>query len=150
MQAIRAQGIRFFKSHGFLDETAQVYIMILKELIKTGQRYGGLTPSDSEMTAQLHIGKKNITVEVMNPVDPSCIDRLKDLDKTIQYIRGYQDPFVPYSKMSRQVLNKSFPSGSDNLGLARIAYESKAILDFFISEDNVLNLSAVKNLDTNL
>jgi hypothetical protein len=150
MAAIRAEGIRFFKSHGLSDDTARVPIMILKELVKSGKKYGGLTPAGSDMTIQLHIGKKTITVEVMNPVDPNCIDRLKELDKNIQFIRGYQDPFEPYSKMRNQASNNSINSESADLGLAKIVYEGGAILDFFISEDNVLNLSAVKNLDKKL
>ena len=33
------------------------------------------------------------------------------------------------------------------IGLARIAYEAGAVLDFFVDEDNILNLSAVRSLN---
>ena len=37
-------------------------------------------------------------------------------------------------------------AGTNGLGLAIIAHEADAMIDFYVSEDNVLNLSAVSNL----
>ena len=88
-----------------------------------------------------------INVEVKNPVDETAYSHLKKLDKTIQWIRGYQDPFEPYMKKAREVSEKPLGDEVSGLGLAEIAYKGKAILDFFVSEDNILNVSAVTSID---
>ena len=33
------------------------------------------------------------------------------------------------------------------IGLVRIAYEGKALLDFFVGDNNMLNVSVISNLD---
>jgi hypothetical protein len=82
----------------------------------------------------------------MNPVDESCRTRLEELDRAIQFIRGYQDPFEAYMVMKKMSPKQKRHGEAEGLGLAEIAYEGNATLDFFISEDNILNLSAVKRL----
>jgi hypothetical protein len=72
---------------------------------------------------------------------------LADLDKTIQWIRGYQDPLEQYMINLSESSGASHLAGTNGLGLARIAYEADAIIDFYVSEDNILNLSAVSNLN---
>jgi hypothetical protein len=39
---------------------------------------------------------------------------------------------------------------TNGLRLAKIAYERNAILDFFVSEDYMLNLLAIKNIEGNI
>ena len=70
---------------------------------------------------------------------------LRKLDKTLQWIRGFQDPFQAYVERIKQISRKPFDDEISGLGLVRIAYEGNAILDFFLSEDNQLNVSAVSN-----
>jgi hypothetical protein len=134
----------FLKSHGFSDDAIHAQIMILTGLIHNGIRYGKFTPSKNKITAHIHIAENTITFEVKNPVDKTCFERLKELDKTIQLIRGYQDPFEAYLLKQKEVSQNSTGSEANGLGLARIACEGKAIVDFFVSEDNILNLYAVK------
>ena len=102
---------------------------------------------DRHGLARLLVEEKTITVEVRQAVEESYQRQLNELDKTIQWIRGYQDPFEPYMKGLRANSKFSCNSEIDAMGLARIAYEAGAILDFFVSEDNILNLSAVRNLN---
>ena len=143
------KSINFLKSHGCSDETVNAQVMILKELIKNGIKNGKFTPSKNDITVQLNIAKDSITVEVKNPVDETCLDRLKKLDKTIQFIRGYQDPFEAYMLMRKQTSLMTSCSEANGLGLARIAYERKAMVDFFVSEDKFLILSAIRRLEAN-
>jgi hypothetical protein len=137
----------FLKSHGFSEKAVDVQIMILRELINSGIKYGKFTPSESEITIHIFISGKTVTFEVKNPVDETCFDRLKELDKTIQFIRGYQDPFEPYLIKQREAAQNPSPNDTNGLGLARVAYEGGAMLDFFVGEDNFMNLLAVRNLD---
>jgi len=139
----------FLKSHGFSDEAIHVQIMILRELIHNGIRYGKFTPSENTISAHIHISKKTIVFKVKNPIDETCFERLEELDKTIQFIRGYQNPFKAYLLKKKEASQNSTCSEVNGLGLARIACEGRTILDFFVSEDNILNLYAVKNLDDN-
>jgi hypothetical protein len=141
------KGSQFLESHGFSNETVQAQIMILKELIINGKKFENPNSFESEITVFLLVEEKSITVEVRKAVEESYQGQLNELDKTIQWIRGYQDPFEPYMKKLRAKSEFSTNSEVNGMGLARIAYEAGAILDFFVSEDNILNLSAVRNLN---
>ena len=137
----------FLKSHGFSDEAVNTQNMIIRELINSGIKYGRLTSSDNEIIVNIFIAENTITFEVKNLVDDTCFDRIKELDKTIQFIRGYQDPFEPYLIKQREAAENPSTANRNGLGLARVAYEGGAILDFFVGEDNYMNLFAVRNLD---
>ena len=139
----------FLISNGFSDAAVQIQIMIIKELITNGLKYGKAASSENRISVGIHLDERTITFEVQNPVDATCFDRLKELDTTIQFIRGYQDPFEAYLIKQQEVSRNPHGDKRNGLGLARIAYEGDAMLDFFISEDSTLNLYAVKNLDDN-
>jgi hypothetical protein len=121
--------------------------MILRELIISGKKFDNLRPSEFEMSVQLHIENNTITVEVKKSVCESAFGKLEALDKTIQWIRGYQDPLEDYMINFAEGPGASPLAGTNGLGLARIAHQANAIIDFYVSEDNVLNLSAVCNLN---
>jgi hypothetical protein len=96
----------------------------------------------------IHQNENIITVEVINPIDPTdtgAHNHLKRMDKTVQWIRGYQDPFEAYVEKLKEVSRRPLNDEESGLGLVRIAYEGKAILDFFVSEEGSLNVSAVSN-----
>ena len=136
----------FLKSRGLSDDAVQIQIRILKELIKNGIKYGKFTPSEKELSISIQVADNSIIIEVMNPVDITCCDRLKELDKTIQFIRGYQDPYEAYMLMKKKAPNHLSRSDANGLDLIKIAYEGKAIIDFCINENNILNQSAVRIL----
>ena len=146
IEKIRGKSCNFLKSHGLPDSTVQEHTMILNELVKICMKYTNSKPSEIMMTVQIHISENKITVEVSNPIDQIDNNLLDELDKTIQFIRGYQDPFEALIKM-KEVSKNSHLNGSSGIGLARLAYEGKTMLDFFVSEDNMMNMSAVKNID---
>jgi len=139
---------RFLQSQGFSEETVGIQKMILKELINSGLKYGKCKSNDDDMSVNISIEENTITIEVKNSVDETCCERLKELDKTIQFIRGYQDPFEAYTLKQKEAFQNTPSSEPNGLGLARIAYKGNAILDFFVSEDNILNLYAVRSLDS--
>jgi len=141
------RGSSFFKSHGFSDEAIHVPVMVLRELIKNSIKYGKFAPAANEIVVRLQIDKNTYTIEVLISVDKTCSDRLKELDKTIQFVRGYQDPCEAYQIRLTEAAAPSFNTEANDLGLVKIAYEGGAILDFFVNEDDFLNLSAVGSLD---
>ena len=147
IQKLEQKSSNFLKYHGYSDDTIQDQIMILRELIISGKKFDDLGPSGFETSVQLHIEDNTITVEVKKLVCESTYGMLADLDKTIQWIRGYQDPLEQYMINLSESSGASHLAGTNGLGLARIAYEADAIIDFYVSEDNILNLSAVSNLN---
>jgi hypothetical protein len=76
-------------------------------------------------------------------VDEQVRSHLKKLDQTIQWIRGYQNPFQAYVERMKEVSVKALDDLESGLGLVRIAYEGKCILDFFVNEENMLAVSAL-------
>lgn len=137
----------FLKYQGYSDDTIQTQILILRELIKSSRQFKDLRPSEFEMSVQLHIEKNAITLEVKKSVCESNCGKLEEFDKTIQWIRSYQDPLERHIINLAKASDVSHISGTNGLGLARIAHQSDAIIDFYVSEDNILNLSAECNLN---
>ena len=132
----------FLKSHGLSDDSVQAQINILTGLIRNGIKYARFRPSADEIIVRIEIDEQQCTIEVLNPVDQTCSDQLKMLDKTIQFIRGYQDPKEAYSIRMAEAARQPDAEANDP-DLVKIACEGGAILDFFVGEDNFLNLSAV-------
>jgi hypothetical protein len=137
----------FLKYQGYSDDTIQTQIMILRELITSSKKFIDLRASEFQMSVQLHIEKNTIALEVKKSVCESNCGQLDELDKTIQWIRGYQDPLGQHMINIAEASDVSHIAGTNGLGLARIAHQANAIIDFYVSEDNVLNLSAVCNLN---
>ena len=152
VETVREKSSAFLKSNGFSDDTVQTQMTILHQLISSGRKFGNLMASENEMTVLLLIEKNAIIVEVSKPVHESSHSQLDKLDKTIQSIRGwgYQDFFESYAVKYREVCENSLNFEAEGFELARVANEEGAVLDFYVSEDSILNLSAVKNIDGDL
>ncbi len=138
----------FMKYQGYSDETIQTQILILRELINSCKQFNDLRPSEFEISVQLHIEGNTITLEVKKSICESAYGKLEELDKTIQWIRGSQDPLERYMTNLAEASDVSHIAGTNGLGLARITQEADAIIDFYVSEDSILNLSAVSDLNS--
>jgi len=139
---LRDSCIPFLETHGLSTDLIHSLTMILSELVENSIKYGDFKGPKSKIFILMDIGKDFITIEVNNPVDPKRANHLQRLDKTIQWIRGYQDSFQAYIEKLKEISRKPLEDEESGLGLTRIAYEGKAILDFFVM-DNVLNVSAI-------
>lgn len=132
----------FLKSHGFPDKAIHEQIMIVEGLLKICMQYSGFKSSQEKMRVQIHISRDKITFEVSSPINGIQKKQLEELDKTIQFIHGYQDPLEAVLKFKEASGN-----GSNGLALAKLAYEGKATLDFFVSEENIINMSAIRTIN---
>ncbi|MBW2408923.1 MAG: hypothetical protein JRF72_03930 [Deltaproteobacteria bacterium] len=142
------KGKRFLKSHGLSDDSVQKQIMVVRELIKSGITFENQKHAVNEMSVHIYIEENTVTTEIRKPVNESTHNhQLEALDKTIQWIRGHQDPFTPFMIEAWQTSESSGNNGFNSFGLAKIAYKTGAILDFYVSEDNILNLSAVSHVN---
>ena len=138
----------FLASLGLSIDSVLALTMVISELIENGIKYGNFKLSKDKVEVDIHQTENIITVEVINPVDridETTHHHLMKLDKTIQWIRGYQDPFEAYVEKLKEVSRRPLDDEESGLGLVRIAYEGQAILDFFVDEGGSLNVSAVSN-----
>jgi hypothetical protein len=124
-------------------EARDATVMIVSELSENAIKYGNFSSGESAIKAIVSVEEDSVTVEVINPVGPESREYLSELDKTIQWIRGFQDPFEAYGEKLRELSKRMLSDHSSSLGLARIAYEAQAILDFFVDEEDLLNVSAI-------
>lgn len=133
----------FLNENKFNLDIIDAVSMITSELIENAVKYGAFDSGEGVIDYTLRINKKDIIVEVKNPVDDTVGRHLKRLDEIVQWIRGYQNPFEVYVKKLKEVSTKSFSDDESCLGLVRIAYEGQSILDFYLDHDNTLSVSAI-------
>jgi len=139
--------VTLLRSLNFTDHNVQTQTTLIRQLLNNGIKFGNFTLPENEITINIQITDKTISVEVMNPVNPECSKGLLELDKTIQFIKGYQDPFEAFMIKHKDSVNGSNSNGSNGLDLAKIAYKGNVALDFIIGENNTLIQSAVKKLE---
>jgi len=130
---------------GLTTQHIEATVMVASELSENAIKYGVFRPDVSEVKVIVTMGSGNITIEVINPVGPESFDHLEELDRTIQWIRSFQDPFEAYTQRLIRISQETPSNRTNGLGLARIAYEAQAVLDFFVDESDMLNVSAICN-----
>jgi hypothetical protein len=118
--------------------------MAAQELLENAVKYGpaAVPGQKTAVVLVVEVAKSSVTVEVRSPADADPA-KLKALDDTIQWIRGFQNPFEAYVERLKRVSAQPFAAGESGLGLARVAYEAQCILDFYVNDSNILALSAV-------
>ncbi|MFL5270444.1 MAG: hypothetical protein ACJ79E_00015, partial [Anaeromyxobacteraceae bacterium] len=82
-----------------------------------------------------------VTIEVRHPVGVEA--ELRKFDQAVQWIRGFQNPFEAYVERLKLVSRHRYSDGESGLGLTRIAYEGRCLLDFFVDATNTLAVSAI-------
>lgn len=147
IETVRNESAEFLQSHELSDDTIHSLSMIISELIENGIKYGNFEMVADKVVVAIAINQNTVTIEVINPVDEGAIKHLSRLDRTIQWIRGYQDPFEAYVERIKEVAKKPLQDAESGIGLVRIAYEGNALLDFFVGDNNMLNVSVVSNIE---
>lgn len=122
------------------DEAYQI-AMVAQELLENAVKYGAFG-RDERITLDIRVTAEDVTVEVRSKVGVDDAN-LRRFDQMIQWIRGYQDPFEAYVERMKEVSTRPYSDGESGLGLTRIAYEGRSVLDFYVNEENVLAVSAV-------
>lgn len=133
---------RLFTEAGLDSDTAYALCMAAQELLENAVKYGAYDAEHPELVLRVEVKRHHVTIEVKHPVVPDDA-RLRRLDDTIQWIRGFQNPFEAYVEKLKQVSAQPYTAGESGLGLARVAYEGQCLLDFYVDDANVLALSAV-------
>jgi hypothetical protein len=126
---------------GLGDDEAYALSMVAQELLENAVKYGAFWASD-QILLELRVGAEEVTVEVTNRVGMDEA-HLRRFDQTVQWIRGFQDPFEAYVERMKVVSAQPYAHGQSGLGLTRIAYEGRCVLDFYLSDENMLAVAAV-------
>ena len=143
LEAVRQGAYDFLQDHDLHDDIVYSTVMVLSELLENSIKYGIFDP-DSKVQVSLDIDDRCIIIEVTNPVSEACYEDLEKLDRMVQWVRGYQDPFEAYVERMKEVSKKSLHDTESGLGIVRIAYEGNVTIDFFVSDEDLLTVSAIR------
>jgi hypothetical protein len=126
------------------DEGYQL-AMVTQELLENAVKYGSFRHGE-RLLLGIRVTSEDVVIEVKSRVGVDDA-HLHSFDQRIQWIRGFQDPFEAYVERMKIVSAQPFSDGESGLGLARIAYEGRSIIDFYVDENNTLAVSAVYRRD---
>jgi len=143
IDGVRERTASFLRKHGLPPPGVDAVAMVTCELTENAVKYGHFSDNTTEILVQVAYAPVSVTVEVRSPVAADDVENLQRLDRMVQWIRGYQDPFEAYLDRLKEVSSQSLNSIESGLGLVRIAYEGQSVLDFYVDDRNVLAVSAV-------
>jgi len=133
---------RLLQGNGLSRDDAYGLCMVARELLENAVKYGRHEDGDRPVELSVEVAPQEVIVEVKSPIGVGSED-LQEFDRTIQWIRGFQDPFEAYVERLKLASAKAFGPGKGGLGLARVAYEGRCAVDFYVDPGNVLAVSAV-------
>ncbi len=148
IDALGGKCVDFLKAEGLNADAQNALSMVACELAENATKYGHFNGEKEIVKVSLAVQSTAVTVTVSNPVTREEADSLSVLDHTIQWIRGFHDPFQAYLERLRDVSAQSLLSTESRLGLVRIAYEGQSTLDFYVGADGILVVSATFPFDT--
>ncbi len=144
ISGVRERIAAFLRGHGLSADIVDAGAMMACELSENAVKYGSFQGADPGVGIDVRLGPSDITIEVRNPIGKSDDENLARLDRTIQWIRGFQDPFEAYLQRLKEISWQSPETSESRLGLVRIAYEGQAILDFYVNEHDTLAVCAIR------
>jgi hypothetical protein len=137
----------FLSAFGLPPEAVDKYTMVVCELVENGIKYGHFGKGKDSVDVRVWIDGGTISVLVSNPIGNCTQTYLSELDRTIQWVRGFQAPFEAYIARMKAISQEPLDIDKSGLGLVRITYEGRAMLDFYLDENDTLSVSAVSNLE---
>jgi two-component sensor histidine kinase len=129
------------------DDAVAKYTMVGCELVENAIKYGFFPEATGTIRVLLKVDRGTISVQVANPIGEVSHAYLTELDRTIQWVRGFQAPFEAYIARMRAISREPPDMDKSGLGLARITYEGRAVLDFYLDENDMLSVSAVSAIE---
>lgn len=138
---------RFLEGCGFSADDIDRYTMVACELVENSIKYGHFGTIGASVVLHLRVRGGTISVQVTNPIGAISQGHLEVLDQTIQWIRGFQAPFEAFIARMKAISREPTEDGRSRLGLVRISYEGRAMLDFYVEENETLSVSAVARIE---
>ncbi len=147
MERVYQAASDFLESRNLSSEALFRYTMVICELVENGMKYGYFRNHNDAVAVRVNVSEKTITVQVTNPVGKTTKAYLDELDRTIQWVRSFQDPYEAYLYRMKAISREPPDASKSGLGIVRITYEGRAALDFYLEEDNMLSVSAVAKIE---
>lgn len=139
--------IALLKAHNCSDDFTRTQIEIIEQLIERGSHFGMKNTGDPEMMLCLSIEGGEVTVEVKVKVAESDNDKLEDLDRSIQRIRGCRALCRPYMENFGQAHSHTKNDSMSGFELSGFVFDAGVDIDFYVNEEDILNLFAVRNME---
>ncbi len=146
IEEVRVKAEGFLNSDRLDENVKNAIIMNISELLENAIKYGNFENNIDEIIAAITISERDITVEVKSPVKDGDDMHFNRLDKIIQWVRGYQNPFEAYVEKIKEISRQPLDDTQSGLGIVRIAYEGQSVIDFFVNDNNIISVSAVYHL----
>lgn len=146
IEKVRIRTEDFLKERNLGRDVTDSIIMNISELMENAVKYGRFDDKIKEITASVTVTDNDIIVEVKSPVKDEDDFHFKRLDRIIQWIRGFQNPFEAYIEKLKEIAIQPVTESESGIGIIRIAYEGQSILDFYINDNGVISVSAVYHL----
>jgi hypothetical protein len=143
LERVNEQTYEFFRATSLRESAADTYTMVICELLENGIKYGR---QDEVIEVRVSVTEHQVSIRVANKVNRADYPHLQALDRTLQRIRGVQNPYQAYLERVGEISREPLGESRSCLGLARIAYEGNASLDFILDDDDTLNVSAISHL----
>lgn len=143
---LRRRASEFLRAHQLPRDTVDAVTMVTCELTENATKYGSFSGDAPQVEVRIALAAAEVTVEVAQPVNRDDTNNLGRLDRMVQWIRGFQDPFEAYLQRLKELSTEDPTSSESRLGLVRIAYEGQSVLDFYVDERNILAVSAIRRL----
>jgi len=124
-----------------------MYTMVVCELVENAIKYGTFSDDEDRIDVHVAVSGSSISVQVTHHCAEVGALSLGDLDRTVQWLRSYQAPFEAYVARMKAISREPLDADKSGLGLARITYEGRALLDFYVDENSLLSVSAVSSLE---
>ncbi len=137
---------QFLEALGVAEDDTARLTMVACELVENAIKYGNVRTGREDVGLTLKLAEGRVVIQVTNPVSETSRRDLRELDKTIQWTRSFQDPFEAYVERVRAISSEPVEMRKSCLGIVRIAYEGRAALDFYLDEDGSLSVSAVSTV----
>jgi hypothetical protein len=132
----------FFAAAGLAPDTVRALEMVACELFENAVKYGAFE-GRATISVECTLKRSTASIEVRHAVSGATQRHLRRLDEMVQWIRGFQDPYQAYLERLKHVSQQALAEHESGLGLVRIAYEGRAIVDFVLDRDGMLSVCAL-------
>lgn len=147
MGRVNEEAGQFLASCQLSAEAVQRYTMVVCELVENAIKYGMFEDPEDRIQVHVSVSSSAISVQVTHHCHETGGPALGDLDRTVQWLRSYQAPFEAYVARMKAISREPLDADKSGLGLVRITYEGRALLDFYVDENSMLSVSAVSSLE---
>jgi hypothetical protein len=132
----------YFSSFNFNLDYVDRVTMVTCELVENAIKYGNFQ-NEEKVKVGVKIKNDKVTIVVKNPIGEKSLPYLRELDKTIQWVRSFQNSYEAYIERMRRISTEPLNFVKSELGIVRITHEGQATIDFIIHDGKMLNVSAV-------